>query len=89
MKNWAYTLECSDELRSAIREGDAKETLELLKKAYAELFDAEMIDDYDYDNYTEELEFYDPNDDDFMDSVDYELSEFYDLCDNIGVFIEI
>lgn len=92
---WNYTLKCGKALRNAIHSGDSYETIEQLRRAYQELLDAGIIDEYDYESYTEDFDMYIGSDDeydeydDIEESIDYELGEFYDLCDNLGVWVDI
>lgn len=88
---WQYDLKCGEALRQAIDDGEHVEIIKLLDKAYRELVDAGIIDEDDYERYTEDFELYLYDDfedwDDPDGTVDYELSNFYDLCDDIGVWI--
>lgn len=88
---WGYTLKCGKDLRSAIQSEDPREVLTQLERAYNELRTAGLIDDDDYESYTEDFELYgDFSDwDDPEETIDYELSNFYDLCDNLGVWIDV
>lgn len=100
-KQWEYTLKTGTRLRTALRDAmdDPEDTWKLtdviraLNVAYEELFDAGLIDDWDYEHYTEDFEMYMDDElegwDDPEDIVDYELSNFYDLCDNINVWIPL
>lgn len=86
---WQYELKCGEALRKAIDAEDHVQIIKLLDKAYKELVSAGIIDEDDYERYTEDFELYG----DFVDwddpdeTVDYELDNFYDLCDNTGVWI--
>ena len=88
---WNYQLKCGKALRDAIHDENPGEILEMIMKAYQELLDNDMIDDYDFESYTEDIEMYmdDIEDEDIEDNIDYELDNLYDLCDNIGVWIPI
>lgn len=90
---WNYTLNSSKGLRKAIDEGDAVLTAKMIYVAYGELKSAGLIDEDDCEEYQEhvlELAYSDPDDwDDYEEEVDYELSELYDLCDNLGVWISL
>ena len=85
-KQWRYSLRVGQRLRSAIDEGDIMSVKNYLKDAYTELLDADIIDEDDYDIYVEELEYIDDTD---KDEIDFQLSEFYDLCDNLDVWIPL
>ena len=94
MTNWKYTLSNGKALRSAIDEGDYYGIVEELKNAYREINGA-FPDVYDTDDLDRDiddlgilLENLDDGDSDAEDEIDYALSEFYDLCDNIGVWVE-
>lgn len=94
MRRWNYELRTGRALRQAIENGDYADVLVQLENAYAELRDHGYIDEDDYDRYTESFMDYledDTFDDDeeFEETVDFELSEFYDLCDNIGVWVTL
>lgn len=88
---WNYQLKCGKALRRAINDEDPGKILNMLMKAYEELLENDMIDDYDFESYTEDIEMYleDLEDEDIEENVDYELDNLYDLCDNIGVWIPI
>lgn len=88
MARWKYVLKCGKELRDAIYEGNCNYTLSIIEKAYKELLEAKLIDEFDYERYTDEFTVYDVDDLD-DDDINYELSEFYELCDSIGVWIPI
>ena len=94
-KKWSHELQSGRMLRKAIQSGDMASVLKALLSCYEELRDAEIIDEYDFERYTEDFELYlyDDFDEDSWDDpeelVDYELGEFYDLCDNLNVWIPI
>lgn len=87
MAKWNYTLKNGVQLREAIHNEDAARVLEELKVCYKELLKAKQIDGDDYDSYIDQIEGYDEDDIDEF-TVDYELSEFYDLCDNLRIWVE-
>lgn len=76
----------TSKLRTAADEGGVAGVLEALILAYEELHDAGIIDTDDYEAYTEEVDIVDPDD---IDEAEYQLQEFFDLCDNIGIFIPV
>lgn len=86
---WNYQLKHGSALRNAINSGDAEDVLDQLLKSYEELRDEGLIDEDDFERYTGDFEMYDVDDEDFEDDIDYELDDFYDLCDNIGVWITL
>jgi len=91
MADWRYRLKCGARLRRAIESGDHEAVIEGIKAAYKELLDNGLIDDYDYEDYTEDLDMYGDTDDydDLDEALDYELNDLYDLCDNIRVWISL
>ena len=86
MAKWNYTLKNGIQLREAIHEYDAARVLEELKVCYKELLKAKQIDEYDYDGYVNQIDEYDEDDIDEF-TADYELREFYDLCDNLKIWV--
>lgn len=89
MSRWEYTLKSGRKLRSSIKDGDPMKVLDMLRQSYKELLDAGIIDDSDYESYIEDFELYDADDEDIEESVDYELDNFFDLCDNLRVWVPI
>ena len=88
---WKYELKNGKTLRNAIREERLEDIIPCLRECYRELLDAGIIDEYEYGQYTEDFDMYgDFSDwDDPEDTVDYELDNFYDLCDNVWVWVSI
>lgn len=86
---WSYTLKSGSALRSAIKDGDPMDVIHSLQNAYAELRDAGLIDEDDFDSYTGDFELYEEDDDDIEETADYELDNFYDLCDALKVWIPL
>lgn len=86
---WSYTLKSGSELRSAIEDEDPMGVIFALQNAYAELRDAGLIDEDDFDSYTGDFELYEEDDDDIEETADYELDNFYDLCDALKVWIPL
>ncbi len=89
MARWNYQLKSGASLRRAINDGDPISVLDQLFRCYEELRSEGIIDEDDFDSYTGDFELYDEGDEDLEDTVDYELDNFYDLCDNIGVWIPL
>ena len=92
MKKWTYVL--TTDLRSAIDTGIPAEVFDSLVDCYWELNTHGIIDDDDYEAYTSDFELYaEPSwfdgEEDAEFTADYELSQFYTLCDNTGVWIPI
>ena len=88
---WNYELKCANELRRAIRNEEIEGTLTAIYNAYVELKEREIIDKDDFERYTEDFALYEDmaDFDDPVGTVDYELDNLYDLCDNLEVWIEI
>ena len=92
-RRWNSVIKAGIELRDALRADslDVERVREAIIACYDELYDKGLIDDVDYDDWTEEV-----RDCDFEsewgvdeDAIDYELDELYDLCDNIGAFLAV
>lgn len=97
-KRWAYNLSdrVSREFRDAIQADD--EDYERVKQAilavYKEIHEKapQLLDDDEYDSYVSDIEFIDPeydDPDDVEDNLNYELSNLYDFCDAMGIWIGI
>ena len=89
MKKWNYKLTSGPALRKAIDDGDLDETLSCLIESYAELenlVNRPTISE-DIDLKIEELRMLQSDDGVDEDEVDFELSEFYDLCDRLGAWV--
>ena len=90
-EGWDYNLQSGDELIQAIDSEDYVTVINALRDCYQELLDNDLITQDDFDSYTEDFDLYD----DFSDwddpesTVNYELEQFYDLCDNIRVWVGI
>lgn len=100
MEKWNYSLNYGNSLRSAIDDGDLMAVLNYLYKCYQELLDAGIIDEREFDMYTQDFDMYESEileyggiyedaDEDLLDNLDYELNEFYDMCDNLNVWIPL
>ena len=87
---WNYELRCGRALRRAIEDEDLEKVLLTLRQAYRELLRAGYIDEDDYEEYTSNID-YQLEDTDNLDEdeVDYELSDFYDLCDNLRIWVSM
>lgn len=83
MAKWNYTLRNSRKLRDAIDTNEPLFVIMALKDCYKELEKRGLVKEYEH----EDLDIYgdDPN----IDDADYELCNFYDLCDGIRVWIEL
>lgn len=89
-KRWKYNLKSGVALRQAIDNEDVEGTLEALRNCYQELLDNDIIDDWDYEkgiDGIEEFAFWD--EEDYIENTDYELSNFFDLCDNLGIWVSM
>lgn len=98
MKEWKYTLKNGKILREAIKEEDYEKILRTLKECYTEILDffvkeglTELEDrDDEYEEYTENIDMLLEDIDNIEEEeIDYELSLFYDLCDNTNIWIEL
>lgn len=88
-KNWSYTIKSGAKLRRAIEEEGYEAVKEALIDCYSELFNEGLIDEDDYDTWTSDIEIIDTSDEDGAVDLDYELDEFYDLCDNLNVWVAL
>lgn len=101
MANWKYKLKNSQPLRDAIHNGDLDEVLNQLEVCWKEI-NFEFPDEYDDRELSSDLddienerdnilnaEEYDLDDYELEDNVDYLLSNLYDECDGLGIWIEI
>lgn len=86
---WNYVLAGGRDLRKAIDEGDVQAVVLHLESCYKELLKAGLIDEYDYDRFEDEAHLSLYGDEIDEDDVDYEMSEFYDLCDALRVWIPV
>lgn len=86
---WNTTITAGKALRQAINNEDYQGILDGIKACYKEMLDKGIIDESDYDNWTENLDFIDIEDEDIEDAIDYELNDLYDACDNLNCWIEL
>ena len=88
---WDFTLNNGKELRQAIYDENYVEVINQIRIAYKQMLDEGLIDEDDFESWTEDFELYgDFSDwDDPEDTVNYELTNFYDACDNLGVWVPI
>lgn len=104
MANWKYRLRTGKCLRQAIDMEDYEKVVANLKECYQELYRTVpdgMFDGDDLEEAFEELDyiegtvwsFYNEDDmveeDEVLSEIDYHLGEFYTLCDNLGVWVEV
>ena len=88
---WNFTLDNSKELRQAIYDENYVEVINQIRIAYRQMLDEGLIDEDDFESWTEDFELYgDFSDwDDPEGTVNYELNNFYDACDNLGVWVSL
>lgn len=95
MGKWAVTLNSGKALRDAIDEEDIIKCFECLKACYQELHDKlpDTFTDVDLDMALEDVDMQlsdleDPDMyEDAEDELNYLLDDFYDLCDNLNVWV--
>lgn len=92
-KKWDNTLSIGIELRNAIDNDDYVAVIDCLKEAYKEIHELKP-DDFTEDELENELENIDmsvdfDDEEEIEDSINYLLSDFYDLCDNLNIWIEL
>lgn len=85
---WNYTLKSGKALRDVIEDEDLLGICSALQLCYQELFDAGIIDEDDKNEYISAIDFIDLEDEDVEDQIDWELDNLYDLCDNLGVWVD-
>lgn len=87
---WNYTLKSGKALRTAIDKEDYAELKNALGAAYKEINKAlpEGFDEDELEEKLTDLEFLDL-DSDAEDDWNYELSDFYDLCDALRIWVSI
>ena len=86
---WNNRLQAGKALRRAIENSDYQGILDGIKACYQEMLDKGVIDDWDFEQWTEDLDYLDLEDEDIEDTLDYELNNLYDACDNLGCWIEL
>ena len=89
-KAWKKTLnsKIAMNLRNAIRSGDIPKIKEALKEAFRELYRISPDDFYE-DEIDEKIEDIDFIDDDDEEEIDDILGRFYDICDDLSIWIPI
>lgn len=83
MKRWEIKID-GERLRDAIHRADLLDIKYELSGIYNTLFDKGIIDEYERMDMLDELDFIEDE-----NEMDYVLSELYDLCDNLRVWITI
>lgn len=96
---WKYQLKSGTALRKAIDSGDYSAIKSSLINAYKEINKAmpDDFEDYELESKLDDINFldteFDPDihdsEDDVTDSWDWELSDFYDLCDSLKIWIPL
>lgn len=89
MKRWKHTLTSGLSLRNSINKADSSSIINSLYSCYREMVNKSIIDEDDFDYYTQDLEFYLDSDDIEEDDINCLLSDFYDLCDSLEVWVSI
>lgn len=89
-KAWKKTLnpKIAMKLRNAVRSGDIPKIKEALKEAFRELYRISPDDFYE-DEIDEKIEDIDFIDDDDEEEIDGILGRFYDICDDLSIWIPI
>jgi hypothetical protein len=101
MRKWTYELMAGKQLRQAISDDDMIATLDALKECWKEINKAipDVYDIDDLENDLEELdnqldncenyEDYGMTEDDVQDEINYLLRRFYDICDDLRIWVEV
>lgn len=80
---WSMNIPAAS-LRDAIENSDLEGVRTNIKDVYSKMFNQGIIDDYDYQSWTEELDDMELSE----DAIDYQLDQMYDACDNLGVWLD-
>lgn len=101
MANWKYRLKTGSDLREAISDENYEDVLKYLEKSWREI-NKQFPNDYEEDELNEDIadianerdnlynyEDYDITMDDVEENINYLLTNLYDFCDNMGIWIEI
>lgn len=93
---------CKSYIRKSVEDGDLIHILHALKRGYTELVESGIIDRDDYNYHMKDVEYLIDDIEDsqedvlppyileqYVEDVDHQLSEFYDLCDDAGIWINI
>lgn len=91
MAKWNYELseKTARFLRNAIRDDDFLAVCVALQQAYQEINEMcpEYYDEYDLQEDIEEIDYIDTEDAYAEDEINYALNDFYDLCDNLRIWV--
>ena len=101
MTNWKYRLKVGSDLREAINDENYEDVLKYLEKAWREI-NKQFPEDYEEDELNDDIadienerdnlynyEDYDMTIEDVEENINYLLSNFYDYCDNMGIWVEM
>lgn len=85
-KYWKYTVpqELANTFRTAIENSDLDGLKESIDRIYSWMLEEELIDNDDYEAYSESVMAAEDEAD-----LNYELSDLYDLCDNLTIWIPL
>ena len=86
-RTWKVQIDAGKKLRQAIDNDDYQAVIDNIKACYQEMLDKEVIDEDDFYDWTEQLDWLDLDSEDVEENIDYELSNLYDACDNLGCWI--
>jgi predicted nucleotidyltransferase len=91
MAKWIYTINSGTELREAIDADDFEATICCLSQCYQELLDKLSVEDKEWKQYNIEdtIDHLNNAEDMDEDEINWYLSEFYDLCDELKAFVAI
>ena len=101
MANWKYRLKTGSDLRESINDKNYEDVLKYLEKSWREI-NKKFPNDYEEDELNEDIadienerdnlfnyEDYDMTMEDVEENINYLLTNLYDFCDNMGIWIEI
>ena len=101
MANWKYRLKTGSDLRESINDENYEDVLKYLEKSWREI-NKKFPNDYEEDELNEDIadienerdnlfnyEDYDMTMEDVEENINYLLTNLYDFCDNMGIWIEI
>lgn len=100
-RTWKHKLDSGKALRQAINEDDNKATLKALMACYKEIHKLipYQYDENDLDNDCEEIYnqldncdnyvAYEMTEEELQEEINYLLKQFYDLCDDNGIWVEL
>lgn len=101
MTKWKYRLKTGSDLREAINDENYEDILKYLEKSWREI-NKKFPNDYEDDELNNDIadienerdnllnyEDYDMTMEDVEENINYLLTNLYDYCDNMGIWIEI